>query len=681
MADTQAQNPTGTENTETQWNENITQADLNAKIWKLWDLELLLFNGDGKIWWSSNDSLIDAKYNEAIKWVNDIKIKIDIINELILYFENVNNRIDSNEDMFQQDISPEVQKETQEIKEKIKEKVKELSQKYPEHTANLETYINKNLEYTSATVRYHEDHHDIKSLNIVLPILYTALEENLQIFENAVIQLNNIPQITDKVWALNDFIEENNEWKIVNLTELFTIDFIKENFSDGIKSDNTTFDIWGLIALSQLEIDQVKELNRLYKDPSKKEELIRYIEMLPLKSKKELFTQISSFHEILQEVMKKRLQLDSSIDITNTYNDPIRSIMRQISYLSWKVEKSELYKLITKLLNNGSKKDFDTFLSPGWEFDILISQFSSIGDRSYINSIFRLIWEYKYPQWKTKIFENKGLEIKNEIDKKIAYLQSTLTVEQKIELQRTLQNDPDREIRLQVLEQFNSQSQMIRPPEKIPDKPQQTISESQKQEMQQKIDTLWLNAKVSDEWKIVATNWGETISQKIWKNSQIEVNANEELILVNSMGYEMKYENNSLWLEKSLETMKTFNYMDKIWFWYFGNNLPSMLEIIKKVWLSWTAYMNIDENKWDFLSIKELHNIVIPIFTEIWFINKPMSQNISEVQEMNDLDMFSLIDQVKVNGVHYWSAFQKWKPFSGDYFKKFLIEKNNIKTI
>jgi hypothetical protein len=168
---------------------------------------------------------------------------------------------------------------------------------------------------------------------------------------------------------------------------------------------------------------------------------------------------------------------------------------------------------------------------------------------------------------------------------------------------------------------------------------------------------------------MINSNWTETIQQKIGKDGHIEINADGKMVLVSSFWYRMEYENNWVWIEQSLETIKTFQYLKRIWLWYFGDNLKPMLEQMKQYLPNQTGYLSIDEKSWNFLNIQELNLIVIPVFQNIWFITKNQNLDYLFPEEITDTTMAERVKN---------TPFEQWKNFNNAEYQKLLQKHNTV---
>lgn len=709
MVNTPSKNPTGT-NIETPPNNEILELELKSKISELWLLEVEIFKWDGKIGADSNDTDIDKEYDRAMKDATDIKSKIEIVKKLLSSFRVKNEDIN---------VATAQHKESWYLDEQWKKNIDNFTQsynsiikKYPWYQKHINDYFKIKLDIIDGYINIVKDTINMKYINAVVSGNYKGFSDDIIEIEKNIEWLAKIKEIKNKedffwyFWRNNLFPNVSQEWLEVDLVKLFSIGFISQWFSDQVNFDDERYFKYGTLwVLMEIWTEKVNKINELYKDPNKKEELIKLLESFPLHQKNRLL-EIKVFKDILLEGRKKELWL---WDIKNT--PVITKILSSISYLSNKVDITNIKLIVSKLLKKEidindfiHSDDFKNMMKSATHVDAfylcsIFKNIASVLERVTINTCTPLGEEieniYKnILTWITDDLKNykKQLEA-NRLDEKLWYFNAKMIelgvkLDDPNSINSVIMKYPNFAQEIMNLTSNHANILTIKPPEpptpeKIPEKAEPTLSEYNRQKMQARLSGLWVwekELKIDEKtWKLVnAVDPGKPFKKDIWHGKQIKLTVDGELILVNSLWYKMKYENNSTWMEKALETAETFDYMNKIWFGYFWTNLPDMLKIIKGLWIGKAAYMNINENKWDFLSIKELHDIVIPIFEEIWFINKPLGQDISEVQEMNDLDMFSLIAQVEVDGVHYWSAFQKWKPFRGDYFKEFLIKKNKV---
>lgn len=692
---------TQTENNELKTNsENQTQKtqkDLDKKIAELWEIEEKFFMWDWKIWGENSDTKIDEEYKKWLERADNIQKKINLVEWLIEFFKK--DKID----ISTQKKSKYIDNEDKKNIDKIQNEINNLLKKYPEYKEFISIYIKAEMDYINFQEKFYEDDFKDNKNKENLNVIKFLLKENYKNFsENHISsiiefikQLEENKYISDKPAFLKYLYKSDVSIHLIReslwakIDKLFSYKIVSDWFNDDEKSAsfNETFWYWTLCEFIKIPEENINKLNNFYIKWNNKE-LVEYIDSKLSIEQRDKFLAFNKIKNIYLNVKK-----EESPDLEKFSNDLIISLNN--------IKDTKLKDRIKKFLDiftakNTDKKSISEFFNEWWEFDDLISSTSNINDKIFTldviefavrNSDWVLVCTPFYSDLNQKL-ANRFLKLKNQekelIEKEINNLKKKYKdnpkilsrIESDVENARKSEDIKDDLYILQkdYLGWLNNHSQVIRTKEeeKLDNKMEKSkISESKKTQIQNNYEKLWLKVQVSENWELLWKNWEKNFSQKI-QNWKIEVWAQEKLIYTTSLGYKFELENSEVWNDKILEITKTFNYLNKIWLWYFGENLKSMFETLRSYLPNQTWYLSIDEKSWDFLNMRELNEIIIPIFQNIWFIDKTQNLDYLLPEEVTDLEMIN-----RVSKIEEWKAFIDWK-FNREIFWELLQKTNKV---
>lgn len=734
MADTQSQNPIGTENTEIQSNsEKVNQLLFDSMLGDLEMMEWQIFNGDGKLGGESNDSPIDKEYDIAMKDATDIKTKLKIIEKLSNYFRlwslAINSMTESHKD------SKYIDNEWKKSIDIFNKEYQKLLIRNPLYNNAINTYFKVDLDSMNSGIRFNESEFtktkDLKYLDKIKDNLNNYkvyLTTDIPILEKNIEWLSKIPQIKNKDKCLQYIINNDFYWLSETdgdlwptLQKLFSIDFIAQWFSDDEKDDNDekTFKYGTLSVLMDIWMEEVNKINKLYKDPNKKEELVKLLESFPLNERNRLL-EIKVFKDISLDLKKNMSWWDIDFSKLDFTNQNINDVFINTSNLSQDFDHTNIFKWISKIFNSWKPaEDCEKFLSQWWEFDVLMKSYKNLSDKFYLCKIFqsiasyiwseRIIWNENSNFYETtsavlkykKMEIIKGVELEINEQRKILEWEKLLEFERKLKVIMwdsynvwkidfntiiadeqsksnksniwNLEKDSGNEWNIVSLFQiiWSTTKPFIGPPEpkpqeKQPEKPQQTISESKRQEMQENLKKVWFNVTVGDKWELIWVNWEKTFKQKVW-NRTLETDKEWKILDHWAMWYVFKYDNNENWINKFLEISEEITYVDELWFWHFWNNFKDMVNTLNELTnVTWLKKININDNELNstnFMNQVEL-NTVTKAFFKLWFLDNEVYSYWFKTEPITKTTF-----DTKMNTEFKWKNFFKWDIFSSDEFK------------
>lgn len=714
----------GNDNNVENENNKILQEEMLQKELKIADN--ILKNFKEKYWENSEEyqnilkeyNKIHDNYNKAKN--DDLKIsreELEKILEEITNFENLNSS-DTNklEKFFEEKQKlPYLSKEINDKLDKLKDKIQKLFQKYPDFKKGIIKFVEEELDYTDYILSYYEKTELLsqeEKKEVIIQVLNGSLESHFYSIwemENAIKYIQSNTYIDNKSQFLNDLLIHTPKtiydlWEKMDAISQLSFYHKEEWYEYSSKNYCTVEDIY-LFNLLELNINKLQKLDSYIKNWDDKGFMNCINDLFSIEERNNLLR----YPEIRNKYIELR-RWDLNIPKDTISDD----IIMHLSKLKDKNIVVEFQKFISVFFNTPEKDKKNKILS---EF-INIELWSILEKSKYLSDNYKIIeivenlitneslniqeWTSEYEEMEklyntvddkiTKIkkdTENYITKIKKNIENYITkqkhlnskeYMESVKILQEisKIKNVSDVKNSDLYKLTL-LLEDASAKEESwevtktTNSTESIKEgKEFAKISESKRKEMQQKIDILWLNAKVNDDWKIVWKNWEEKFSQKI-QNWKIEVWADNKMIYTTSLWYKFEFENNEIWSMKIVEITEKFNYLNKIWLWYFGENFKKMLELIPVYLPNAGLNLSINEKSWNFLSNDELFLIIIPIFQNIWFLEKKnFSQNISEVQETTDLQMMTRIFKIK-----NWSAFIDWK-FDAKIFWELLQSKNKV---
>lgn len=565
----------------------------------------------------------------------------------------------------------------------------------------------------------------------------TILSDSIPSLEKLLKSIEKNNFITDNESFLNYLIEDNDYKKLwwdidIKLSQIFQYEIFKEWFCDNESSPNFKDTFWyGTIVRFMGKWDgEMKKINDMYINPNKHTKLVQYIDrssqeikdwLLASKKVKDIYIaakktevidirDVTTLGKLSDEVILKLSNIsDQTLKLTvfNMMKEILKSSNRDGN--KWETFLNSL-----NLQTNSSQQSFDinNFISDGWMLDKLIDTQTDPKKKIQIAQIFQIFIEKEFNQ--STIGDG---DIWNKMETKTKHLQEQilLTLEQSItNLKQKYKDNPqvlleidnygqvkDKETweiekKMHLLDKyqdFNTHSQSARP-EPL-EKTQSPIL--RKEEIQHAQDALNRNGLGknrtidAETGKIVSKDWLEkkqlaiqngeeipkddtsTIIDKIGRRWQIEFWHNHEMIFTSSLGYTFNLDNDIYWVQKALDINDTFDYLDKIWLWYFGDNLANMAETIKTVF--WNEFANVSLGESSFLKPEKTRNF-IDMFKKIWFINENQSIERHNATAIHDMEMTWRLKWLDVKNksvwTPWWNAFSKGTSYDSMNFRRFV---------
>lgn len=727
MAETEIKNPSWNVENQKQDSSEYTQKDLDDAVEVLWMLEEYIFDSDWKVGLDSNDTIIDIEYKKQIEKATDIKSKIEIVNSIYAYFST------EYYSTYEQKKSKYIDDEDKKNIDKIDSEIQKLLLKYPDYKKVFLWFIKHEFEIINWNVSFYEkaysktwDTETLKTIGIYSKEIYKYVlnfgVKNITEFIAYIESSNKITWKEAKVWVAESFIDSGNWAHWHKLDKVLNIDFYKNNREYYYWSSNDyECDNWDLIDLTTFDSEELDKVNNLYleainsnpKDYFSAAKLCDYIDKELSLDQKNILLSLWNIKNLYVEFKRGSLCIanrevvdwESLINMSNIKDKNISRIMESMLQKFYTTrDTNKQYEYVNNFVSNNLEellskadlsdkyyivsfiKNFQHISSWSFKAEKGLNSFSNKIDQIYnreinkwleeVNKIIKDLFNRNLnsedladleSKWIIKISKNPNTNEISYIPNKISYTPWDSMILWK-EYKRTLE----------IIEKYrntNYHSQSIRPKEpneKLDSKPEPQISKEKKQEMQQKIDKLWLNATVNDNWKMVWKNWEETFKQKI-QNWKVEVWVNDKLIYTTALWYKFELENNDIGNDKLLEITESFSYLDRIGLWYFWNNFQEMLESIRTYLPNQASYLNIDEQSWNFLSMRELNEIIIPIFKNVWFIDNSQNLDYLAPEEVTDTVMSH-----RLSKINWWKSFEKWKPFNKVIFWELLQQTNKV---
>ncbi len=673
---------------ETQIRQEYTEDDLRVLLVDLWMLEENLFsNKDWIVDGNSGDSEIDKKYKEWLKKAKDIKTKIELVQRLYWEFSRdsyikttISSHLDSKKDYLDDEDRDNIYK--------IQEETQKILNDYPEYKEVIVNHIESNFDKLNYIVsNYQKNWIDKKIISNYLKIDYKlTLNEWFNRLRIILEHINKSEKIIDKKNIVDNFlnitksvsvdfswmseIEKNNDpYWLKKLDKIYNFDFTNKS---------QELDIYNLL---KIWIKDLEYINKLYKE-NNKQELISFIDNL--ENKNDLL-KIESIKKIYLEERK------NEYDIKDLDFWRLDDVLLKIEKIKDLKTKEKIINLLKEFKNGGinvgnkeqkEKELNEIFSSALKDISKNINDDDKINDNHYELSILHSIaitfsTDFTLEQIE-KLQENiwKNVNIRLlKLEEKLSNPNDLYRYKKWLASLRENDNSPENtQLKLDYYNSFslwkNTYSQGIRWKAEE-EKKQPKITESKKAQIQYHYQKLWLKVQVWNNWEILWKYWEKSFSQKLqgWK---IEVWADEKMIYTTSLWYKFEFENSEFWAMKVVEITQRFDYLNKIWLGYFGENFKKMMDCIPSFLPNQALRLNIDEKTWDFLDQVELGKI-LEIFINIWFLeNINFSQNISNIQEVTDGQMM-----YRVWNLENWSAFIDWK-FDIKLFWELLQEKNKV---
>lgn len=653
---------------------NITQNDLDQKLEELWLIEESVFSfADWKISAINWDSDIDKEYKKWLEKAETLKEKIDLVEWLIVEFRSqfwVNQLFETQKN------SKYTTEESKNFLVEWQNKVNEILKQFPHMKDVILSFLQHNFDRNNFYVSFYEKEYKETGNKENIDLITEILKNNYENFSKMFVwdlsiylkEIDKNTYINDKSKFLSYYFKcwyQWSEWK----------EWINKVFIIINSSSVTNGVLWNLndeklADIVSIWLEEIKKLQDLYEKWNIKN-LISFLDndispelrekILKIPNIKDIY--ISDKRGLLNQNSKDNL---SKEEIQNLPDDVIlllsqikdKNISKEIlEFFKWIKDSSDYSKIIDFI--NNDKNGMNS----------LLNKTSNIVERIYILNIFSNYIDKKLP---TNIF----------VTEHFAWVKDELIKSWVKELKEKYQDNPEMQLKISNFENSkekpisflatyyewnNEKTQQIHP--QPAEKP--LVSKEKQKGIKDSFSKMWLNVQVSDDWKLLWNNWEKQFSQKI-QNWKIEVWANEELVYTTSLWYKFEFNQDLLWVQKLSDITERFNYLNKIWLWYFGEKFKNMLALIPIYLPNQALNLSINEKTWDFLSNYELFNIIIPIFQNIWFIEAGQNIDYLLPQKITDMQMMA-----RVSKIENWGAFIDGK-FDAKLFWELLQSKNKV---
>lgn len=678
-----------------QLSPEVSQTTLNTKLEELKALERRLFAWDGELWWKSSDTLIDKKFSAEYNGLLDLGKKIEIISSMLDYFSNWNVLYELFSSQKKQEANNDF---TKTILSNCEKEISKLTLANPWAKDAIIYFVSDKFAELNELVKYFKKE---KILNEdILNNSYSEFQEKLFLIEWYISDIKKCSEIKDKdaflkYYLKNWFWNEWSKWLFYKLNELFQIKFIKEWFSDDETASNysETFWYWSLVLFMKSDVNLLKKLDDLLLN-NKEAEIISLIEwnFSPIEVQQIFWNKKIS--DIYLKAKRKEVWL--------TIQYWKGKLSDELILESWKIKDSKVRTKIlldlADLVKNFTTEKLSNFLNENGLLKNILSQNISENDKIIVlwlvekfiaeNITANCTNDEKYNELNNAIFQksNDFYKLKSKIiDEKALTFLARLSPNDRMSLERDFLLDPSSKERY-VLWVHNSIGQAIRELDKIP---KQNIQENAQKSLK-KFD-LWEKYTIDDKWKIVTKEYQQKINEAIAKwetppkmnektniekigfNWSIEFWIGGEIIYTSSLWYKFDCENNFTWFEKAINISERFDYLHKIWIWYFWKDFRSMIDCIEKALPKQALWINISEGRWDFLGNFELDSL-LQIFKNVWIISIDQNTDYFMPDIMSETDMNKrLVDLWKE-----WMNFYNNGVFNRDLFIKLLQTKNEV---
>ena len=434
-----------------------------------------------------------------------------------------------------------------------------------------------NVSFNNIMDKNTISHMDINTLELILSTFKDKVQWiNFETNQEELKILITNADITSKLIKLNDNWSTHNFQQIINASDFNFIRNTNAYINNFPKIKDTIVDInyW----------PGNPRINILNKD------ILAYIQDVKVIRKVHEFC-----HEIANASADKHSEIVdkySNYDFLQQFNTSDTILFLNSINFGWKFnnKKPQLFKVTQQILDH-SKKRFESY---GIELDLSNSQ-NKIDKNDLKNGI-----EKTY-----------GRMDESQLDKWIKFL------------------NKDTNIKPSYIKIWNNEIDNKPIKESKEQNKNEVIKNPKVRKMAEDIKWAWKDKVQIIDWKLIIK--GEF---KFWDGWVLKMDKNGNLNVVSSLWYTKSFSQN---LEQAWESMLNFKekmeFMNKIWFGYFKDNLAPMFTLIKEKYgglIPWaSSLLNIDTTSDNFLDQPSL-NVLWDIFYKLWFLDSPSDTTYSE---------------------------------------------------